>query len=400
MNGQRKTIGRRQFLGQSAAAATAFSIVQAKSVAGTTANSKIEIGIIGFGARGAWISEHFHTHGGYQIVALADVFADKLKEGQEKEKVDPKRCYLGLNAYKELLASKVDAVMIESPPYCHPEQAMAAVEAGKHVFLAKPVATDVPGCRTIMAAGEKAKGKVSFLVDFQTRAMPLFNEAAKRVHDGQLGQPVCGQVYYDCGILRTRIDPKNPAKETRLRNWLFDIGLSGDIIVEQNVHVMDVANWFLKTHPVKAYGSGGQKARVGYGDAWDHFVVIYWYPDDVLIDFSSTQFIKSEGTILTRVYGSKGTVDANYQGLVTITGEQPWPGGESKDTYAQGVRNNVKAFAESIHSGKYLNNAETSAISTLSCVLGRMAAYKGCMVTWDEMMKANEKLESRVEECL
>lgn len=400
MSVKNTTIGRRQFLGQSAAAAAAFSIVRARAVAGTAANSKIEIGIVGTGRRANWISRLFNDHGGYQIVSLADVFADQLKSGQENLRVDPKRCYLGLESYKELVASNLDAVVIESPPYCHPEQSMAAVEAGKHVFLAKPVATDVPGCRTILAAGEKAKGKLSFLVDFQTRAMPLFQEAAKRVSDGEIGRSICGHVNYDADMLPISADPKNPTKETRLRNWLFDVGLSGDIIVEQNVHVLDVANWLLQSHPVKAWGDGGQKSRKGLGDTWDHYVVAYTYPNDVLVNFYSTQFIKSRGELHTRIYGDKGTVFTNYAGIVHIEGEQPWPGGKESDTFTQGARNNIKAFAESLHSGEYLNNAEVSTISTLTGVLGRTAANKGRVVTWDEMMAENAKLESRVEECL
>lgn len=394
------TIGRRRFLGQSAAAAATFSIVRPRAVAGTAANSKIELGIVGFGSRGLWISNLFNEHGGYKIVALADVFADRLKLGQEKVGVDPKRCYLGLDAYKELAASRLDAVAIKSPPYCHPEQSMAAVEAGKHVFLAKPGATDVPGCRTIMQAGAKAKGKVSFLVDFQTRAMPLFNEVVKRVRQGQIGRPAFGQVYYDGGVLPAHVDPKNPARQTRLRNWVFDKRLSGDIIVEQNVHVLDVANWLLQAHPVKAWGTGGQKVRKVYGDTWDHYLVAYWYPDDLLIDFSSTQFIKSQGELHTRIYGDKGTAFTNYHGTVNIAGEQPWPGGEERDTFTQGARNNIKAFADSLHGGKYLNNAEESALSTLTGVLGRTAAYRGRTVTWDEMMQDNEKLDPGVKECL
>ncbi|UCD28180.1 MAG: Gfo/Idh/MocA family oxidoreductase, partial [Planctomycetota bacterium] len=286
MNEQTESnIARRDFL-KTAAVATGISIVNARSVAGSQANSTIELGMIGPGKRGVMIAGRFHQESNCRIVALADIFEDRLQLGREKFGVDPSRCYQGFDAYKKLIASKLDGVVIETPPYCHPEQTMAAVQAGKHVFLAKPVAVDVPGCRTIIEAGKKAIGKVSLLVDFQTRATPFFIEAAKRVHEGAIGKPVLGQIYYHAQTLYSKdrklyADPNNPSQEARLRNWCFDKALSGDIIVEQSVHVLDVANWYLKSHPIKAWGTGGRKARTQVGDCWDHFLVTFWYPKDV-----------------------------------------------------------------------------------------------------------------------
>jgi len=388
-------IARRDFLKTSAAVA-GISIVDARSVRGTEANSAIELGMIGVGKRGLMIAPRFLKESGYRFVALADVFEDRLQAGRDKLGVDPLRCYRGLEAYKELIASKVDAVVIESPPYCHPQQAMAAVEAGRHVFLAKPVAVDVPGCHAIIEAGKKAAGKVSLLVDFQTRATPVFIEAAKRVHAGAIGKAVLGHIYYHAPTLFNKkmyADPKDPSPEARLRNWTFDKALSGDIIVEQAVHVLDVANWYLKCHPIKAYGTGGRKARTQVGDCWDHFLCTFWYPNDVLVDFSHSQFVKRFTDLCARVYGSGGTVDSHYGGRVVITGDKPWPGVERHNTGGEGVANNIRAFKESIHNGKYLNNAEESAVSSLTTILGRTAAYEGRTVTWDEMIKANKKLD-------
>jgi len=388
-------LARRDFL-KTTAVAAGISIVKAQSVSGTQANSAIKLGLIGAGKRGLHIGPRFPQNGNYRYVALADVFEDRLKLGREKLGVDPSRCYKGLEAYKELLASNVDAVVIESPPYCHPEQAMAAVKAGKHVYLAKPVAVDVPGCNEIIEAGKKAKGKVSFLVDFQTRAAPDFQEAAKRVHEGAIGQPVMGQAYYHAPSLypnKAIAKENDPPHVARLKNWCFDKALSGDIIVEQAVHMLDVANWFLNAHPRKAYGTGGRKARTQVGDCWDHFVCTFWYPDDVIIDFSHSQFIRKFADLCTRVYGSEGTVDSHYFGKIAITGDHAWPGKEQQYAHNIGVQNNIKAFEQSIRSGKYLNNAEESAISSLTTILGRTAAYEGRVVTWDEMIKANKKLE-------
>ncbi len=184
--------------------------------------------------------------------------------------------------------------------------------------------------------------------------------------------------------------------EARLRNWVFDKILSGDIIVEQNIHVLDVSNWYLQSHPIKACGTGGRKARTDVGDCWDYFIVIFWYANDVKIDFSSSQFLEGFHDMCMRVYGTHGTVDSHYGGRVTIAGLSPWQGGDTPDIYTQGTVANVKDFVKSIETGEYLNNAEESVRSNLTSILGRMAAYTEKPVTWDEMMAANEKLETEI----
>lgn len=386
---------RRRFL-QSGAAVSAMLVLKPQTVFGTQANSAVELGIIGCGGRGNWIGGHFIEFTNTRIVALHDPFRDKLEATAAKFKVDRSRLYGGLDGYKDLVASQLDAVAIESPPYFHPEQAAAAVAAGKHVFLAKPVAVDVVGCKSVLESGEKAKGKVSFLVDFQTRAQPAFQEAARRVHSGAIGVPVLGHVFYHTGRLRPQAPPGAPPEEARLRNWVFDKALSGDIIVEQNIHVLDVANWYLQSPPLRAYGTGGRKARVDVGDCWDHFVVTYWYPNDVRVDFSSAQFTKGFHDMCIRVYGTAGTVDSHYGGFVRITGDNPWPGVEKDDTFREGAIANVKSFIESIRTGRLLNNAAQSVESNLTAVLGRMAAYAERTVTWDEMLRTNEKLDAKL----
>jgi predicted dehydrogenase len=184
--------------------------------------------------------------------------------------------------------------------------------------------------------------------------------------------------------------------EARLRNWVFDKVLSGDIIVEQHIHVLDVANWFLESHPVKASGTGGRKARVDVGDAWDHFLVNYWYPNDVRVDFSSAQFLKGFHDMCVRIYGTSGTMDTHYGDFVKMTGDKQWNGGEKDDTFTGGAITNVKNFVEGIRSGNPINNASVGAKSTLTSILGRMAAYGQTQVTWGEMLKKNEKLEANI----
>lgn len=380
-------------------AAGGILLFKPETVFGTQANSAVEVGLIGCGGRGNWIGAFFPEFAGARIVALADVIRARLDATQSSFKVDSARAYYGPDAYRRLIESKVDAVAIETPPYFHPEQVRAAVEAGKHVYIAKPVAVDVPGCRSILESGKRAAGKHSFLVDFQTRSQPVFQEAASRIHRGDIGKPVFAQVFYYAG--RPAPDKSKPGMdpgEARMVNFYMDRVLGGDIIVEQNIHVIDVANWFLGSHPVSAYGAGGRTDWSGTpyntGDAYDHFLVTFRYPGDVQADFSSNQLTNSFSDLCVRCFGTKGAVDSHYGGLVRITGENAWMGAEKDDTFRQGAINNVKAFIDSIQTGKLLNNAERAVESNLTAILGRTAAYRNATVTWDEMMRSDEKFHA------
>lgn len=387
---------RRDFL--KSAAGAGLLVLKPETVFGTQANSAVEVGIVGCGGRGNWIAPFFPEYTGARVVALADVMRQNLDTTGGKLNVDKSRLYYGPDAYKELAQSKVDAVVIETPPYYHPEQAAAAVDAGKHVYLAKPVAVDVPGCRTISESSKRASGKnLSFWVDFQSRAQPVFQEAAQRVHRGDIGKPVLAQIYYYAG--RPSADKGKPGMDEgqrRVMNFYMDKVFGGDIIVEQNIHVIDMANWYLQGHPTKAYGTGGRTNWSGTpydaANAWDHFLVTFYYPNDVHGDFSSNQLTNSFSDLCVRVFGIKGALDSHYGGLVRITGENKWLGAEKDDTFKQGAVNNVKSFIESIRSGKRINNSESAVESNLTAILGRMAAYQNREVTWDEMMRSNERL--------
>ena len=384
-------VKRRDFL-KAAATTASLAVMPAKTARGAEANSTLRVGLIGCGGRGNWIGNLFQENANAKVVAVHDYFRDRVDRAGKKFEVPASRRFVGLDGYRGLLEEEIDAVAIESPPYCHAEQTVAALDAGKHVYLAKPIATDVPGCQAIVDAANKAEGKLSVWIDFQTRNDEFFRGAAQRVHEGMIGDPVCGQIFYHTGRLGIKVEPGTEV--ARLRNWVFDIALSGDIIVEQNIHVLDVANWYLQAHPVKAYGAGGRKVRTDAGDCWDHFVVTYWYPNDVLIDFSSSQFIEGFDDMCMRVYGSLGTVDSHYGGAVKIRGKKDgWRGGDTKDIYKQGAVNNIVDFCTSIVDGKYLNNAEECARSTMTSILGRIAAYENRVVTWDEMVEANTRLD-------
>ncbi|MBE7541871.1 MAG: Gfo/Idh/MocA family oxidoreductase [Bryobacteraceae bacterium] len=386
---------RRNFL--RAAGAGGLLLVEPRTAFGTQANSTVEIGIVGCGGRGNWIGPFFPEFAGARIVALADVIKANLDRTREKFTVDAGRAYHGPDAFRELANSKVDAVVIETPTYFHPEHARAAVEAGKHVFMAKPVAVDVWGCQDVLASAAAAKKRnLSYLVDFQTRAQPVYQETARRIHRGDLGAPVFSQVFYFAG--RPSKDKGQPGMDPgqrRLMNFYMDKVLGGDIIVEQNIHVIDVANWFLQGHPLKATGTGGRTNWEGTGyegsDAWDHFLVHYDYPNGVHADFSSHQLTNAFSDLCVRVFGLNGMADTHYGGMVRINGPNAWMGAEKDNTFRDGAINNVKAFIQAIRENKPVNNAETAVESNLTAILGRMAAYKHGTVTWGEMMASGER---------
>ncbi len=387
------TIGRREFL---AGTAAAFTVLSTGARVSSQANGKLALGLIGCGGRGNWIAKLFEEHGNAKVVAVHDYFQDRVDAVGEAFGVDSSRRYTGLSGYRRLLDGELDAVAIESPPYFHPEQAAAAIEARKHVFLAKPVAVDVPGCNAILEAGKRAVAdKLCFLVDFQTRSNEIYREAVKRVHEGAIGTPVCGQCFYHAGRLSPKAEPGTP--EARLRNWVFDIALSGDIIVEQNIHVLDVATWLLDAHPLSAFGTGGRKARTDVGDCWDHFVVAYAFPGDFALDFSSTQFAKGFSDLCVRLFGSAGTVETHYGGDVWIKGDQPYEGGSTAPIYQQGAANNILDFTRAIAAGEALDTSAESVRSNLTAILGRTAAYRGKLVTWDEVLRRAEKVEGKLE---
>ena len=381
-------------------AAAGLLILKPATVFGSQANSAVEVGLIGCGGRGNWLAPFFPEYTGARIVALADVIQEHLDSTRNIWKVDSTRAYYGPEAYKELAHSKLDAVIIETPPIFHPLHAEEAVKAGKHVFCAKPIAVDVPGCQSFQASGKQAAQKnLSFWADFQTRAQEVYQEAAKRVHQGDIGKPAFAQVLYYAGRpVKDKGTPGMDPGERRVLNFFMDKAIGGDIIVEQNIHVIDVANWLLQGHPLKATGAGGRTDWSGTpydaGDAWDHFLVTFWYGNEVQADFSSNQLTNSFSDLCVRVFGIKGCADTHYGGLVRITGDNAWLGAEKDDTFRQGCVNNVKAFIASIREGKPINNADQSVDSNLTAILGRMAAYQQRLITWEEMMKSKERLHA------
>jgi predicted dehydrogenase len=390
---------------QAAVAGAGLLIVKPQVVRGTQANSAIRLGIIGCGGRGNSVGADLVRNTDTRVVALMDLFDDRLNPTRERfdkmaeergqAKISPSMIFKGHRAYQQLVQSDLDAVLITSPPYFHPEQFEAAVAAGKHVYLEKPVATDVHGCKRVMKTGERAQGKVTVHVGFQTRFAPPFREMVERVHSGAIGDIACVQAYYYSGDLGRRAKPGMSPVEARIRNWVFDKVLSGDILVEQNIHIVDVCNWVLKSHPIKATGTCGRKARTDVGDVNDHFITTFSYPGDVHVSLNSTQFIKGWSDMAERFFGTKGVAETHYRGGVRIVGDNPWDSGVD-NTLERAVPEKVKAFIESIKNGKLENEAAQGAESTLTAIMGRTAAYKGKEVTWEKIIKSDDKWDAKL----
>ncbi len=385
---------RRNFLAGATAAAAGLLVAEPRQAAAAEANSKITLGLIGCGGRGNWIANLFQKHGGYQFVATADYFPEKANAAAQRLGVAENRAFSGLSGYKRLLDARPDAIVIESPPYFHAEQAIAGVDAGCHVYCAKPIAVDVPGCQTMAEAGRKGTEKNRVvLIDFQTRTSEFYREAVRRVHAGDIGNVVSGEaVYYGSQVWGGGYDPNNP--ESKIRTWGLDRVLSGDTITEQFIHALDVATWIADAAPVKAYGACGKNGRTDAGTCNDHFNVIYSFPKDVLMDFTGTQFGAGYGDIGCRMFGSQGTVDTHYFGIAQIVGHKSYKGGKHGNLYTDGAVSNITAFHAAIGKGDCGNaTVPPSVRSNLTTILGRTAAYKKGEVTWDEMIKSGEKLE-------
>lgn len=396
-------LNRRQFFAGAGGTALSYNIMKAGLARGSQANSKIALGFIGCGSRGTWIADLFRKHGGYEITAAHDYFPDRVNAFGDKYSVPAARRFTGMKGFQRLLDAKVDAVAIESPPYFHHEHAAAAVEAGVHVYLAKPVAVDVPGCHSIEASAKKAEEKkLAYLIDFQTRTDPFYQEAIRRVQkEMSIGRIISGEVSYVAGSPWTRFLPdlaiNSHDPERRLRAWGVSRALSGDIITEQNIHSLDVMTWVLDQHPVKAMGTGGLKSRT-LGDVWDHFSVNFWFPEDVLITFYSKQYGEGADDIRCQVFGTEGTIDTHYAGDTSIKGKANYAGGRDGSLFTTGAVRNVSTFYDQVSSARFdYGTVAPSVRSNLTTILGRTAAYKQAEFTWDELMRSEERLDPHLE---
>ncbi|MGH9341851.1 MAG: Gfo/Idh/MocA family protein [Acidobacteriota bacterium] len=408
MSKKSQPIARRDFFKTATAAATAgLLVVKPQTAFGSSANSALRLGMVGCGGRGTAVADAFVENTNTHVAALADLFDYRLEETQAHfnklqqaaGKPGVSKNFKGERAYQDLANSDVDIVLVSTPPYFHPEHLEAALDAGKHVYLEKPVATDVRGCKRVMELASKAEGKLSVDVGFQIRSAPHFAELTRRLHEGAIGDIAFATGFYYAGDLPRRSRPGMSELEHRIRNWFFYRDLSGDVLVEQNVHIIDVFNWVLQVHPEKAQATGGRKVRTDIGDVWDHFAVTYYYPNDVRASFTSTQFLPAWGPVCERFFGAKGFSEAFYSGGLRIIGENPWEAGAEDapvgtrpeiDPLGPATPEKAKAFVAGIESGKFHNQLKLGAESSLSAILGRQAAYEEKEMTWDGLLKSDQ----------
>jgi len=369
---------------------------------------KIKVGLIGCGGRGvgAGIIDCAQSSPGIELVAMGDVFEDHIQSAPERiksnlqkrglsiqdiYKVTPETTYIGFDAYKKVIACDVDMVILTSPPFFRPKHFREAVQAGKHVFMEKPVAVDPIGVRSVIESADMAlENGLTVVAGTQSRRLKSYRETIRRIHNEDIGDITGGQVVRCGSAMRNwRIEEKTRKPEWsdmeyHIRRWLFWTWLSGDFITEMHVHSLDILNWILQSHPVKCMGVGGRQARTepDYGDAYDHFSVEYEYPNDVRIEYIGTQIDNFTSRNDQRVTGIRGSVYLDSSNGI-IKGSNPWQfEGEQQNP-------SVLEFTEmidAIRNGKPINEGRQIAESTMTAILGRMSAYTGHALEWDWAM--------------
>ncbi len=413
---------RRTFI-KNAAAVSAFSILKPGIVFGSKANSAIRVGVIGCGNRGTAVITSMSKNTNSNIIAIADLFEDKLITAEKNfnqlnaakdfASLSKQNIYQGSKAYMRLLENKnVDAVLISSPAYSHVDFLEAAIAAGKHVYCEKPVAPDVDGCKRVIQVGEKINGKQSVVIGFQIRYASAYMEMVNRIQRGDIGELITVQLYYFSS--GTPMVPTTNASydEVRIRNHYYFRAMSGDILLDQGIHMLDVCNWTLKTLPTKATGRGNATGRPDFGDAFSNFQVIYQYPNNVNVSIHTTKVGPQFGDVCCKFIGTKGYAEAHYSGGVFIIGDNKWDSGIARtdaeltpQQQASGVfnsslhdadANKEQAFIQSIETGNYLNQTRSGAESTLTAILGRESATTQREMTWDEVYFSGERLDPKL----
>jgi predicted dehydrogenase len=389
-------VSRRRFLKATAAGtALAAGALPVPSIA-QSGPKEFKIGLIGCGGRGTGAANDARNAGKItgdtvKIHAVADLFEDKVVPARKSFGVEDKNAFFGFDAFKKLLEVGCDYVILATPPHFRAEHFEAAINAGKHVFTEKPVAVDPFGYRRFIAAGDMAKAKgLSVAAGTQRRHEKQYMETQKRVADGAIGDVVAGRCYWNQGGLWSREKEEGWSDtEWQIRNWLYFTWLSGDHIVEQHVHNLDVLNWFLGAHPVRARGMGGRQVRTAqpkYGNIFDHFATELIYPKGVRVTSMCRQIDGCWGDVSEFVVGTKGGTNCRNE----IYGPSAWKfSGDQVDPY---VQEHIDLQA-SIKEGKgSLNETKNVATSTMTAILARTACYTGKEIAWDDLVQSNERL--------
>jgi len=372
---QKQKLTRRELLKSSAVTAGALVLGGAAvPLAEARGSETIRVGVVGCGGRGSGAAHDcVKSSPGVRIVALADAFEDRLRGLKNEFKVRNNRCFVGLDAYKKLMAlDDVNLVILGTPPGFRPVQLAEAIRRGKNVFMEKPVAVCPAGVKMVIEASNKATEKgLAIVAGTQRRHEPKYVETMKRIHDGAIGEIVSAQCYWNQGGLWVnKRQPNQGDVEWQIRNWLYFAWLSGDHIVEQHVHNIDVINWAFNALPEQVHGLGGRQYRTGpeYGDIFDHFGVEFFYPGDVRTISTCRQIAGTTPRISERVVGTKGVSDC----CGVIEGENPWRyEGPNPNPYVEEHADLIK----SIRSGNPLNEGQRIAESTLCAIMGRESAY-------------------------
>jgi predicted dehydrogenase len=399
---------RRDFLKTSSAAvasATALASLSITRSAHAAGGDTLKVGLVGCGGRGTGAAaQAMQADSNVKLTAMGDAFADRLEsslanlkgDGALADKIDvPKeRQFTGFDAYKQVIDSGVDVVLLCSPPGFRPLQFKYAIDQGKHVFAEKPVATDGPGIRSVMATADEARKKnlavvsgLCYRYDFPKR------EAIKRIHDGAIGDIAAMHVSYNTGTLWYRgNNPEWSPMEYQMRNWLYYTWLSGDFIVEQHVHSLDKAAWVMHDEPpVKAFGLGGRQVRVEpqWGHIYDHMATVFEYKNGVKLFSNCRQQAGCAAETSDYIYGTKGTAELMSAKIEPREGERWRYRGETPNMYDQEHR---ELFA-SIRSGNPINNGDYMCKSSMLGIMGRMVCYTGRELSWDECLNSTENLQ-------
>ncbi len=404
----KSTPNRRQFLETTlaAAATTGLSAATIPSLAAgayVAGDDTLRVGLIGCGGRGTGAAEQaLMADERVKLVAMADAFDDRLQSSLKslsatnaisgKINVPKERQFVGFDAYKHVMATDVDVVLLTTPPHFRPIHLKAAIDAGKHVFAEKPVAVDAPGVRSVLATCAEAKRRnLSVVSGLCIRYDNGFRETVARLHNGAIGDihTVVANDYRGSIWVKPRQDDWSDML-WHMRNWYYFTWLSGDFNVEQHVHYLDVSAWVLGGYPVKAVGMGGRQARTDavYGNIYDHHSVVYEYENGARIFSNCRQQSDCKNNMSCHVQGSKGRAEVSERRL-QIESDETWKfDRKAKDMYQV---EHDELFA-GIRAGKPLNNGEYMAQSTLLAIMGRMATYTGQEITWEQAMNSQEDL--------
>jgi myo-inositol 2-dehydrogenase / D-chiro-inositol 1-dehydrogenase len=362
----------------------------------------IKIALIGCGGRGtSAIDQALSTTGGsVRLVAMADVFENNVQtsyrslKGKHAGKVDCQKFY-GLDAYQSVLASDADLVALATPPGFRPLHFEKAIEAGKHVFMEKPVATDAPGVRRVLAAGKLAEKKqLAVQVGLQRHHEVRYQECVAKLHDGAIGEPIYARAYWNAAGVWTRPRRKDQSElEYQLNNWYYFNWLCGDHINEQHIHNLDVINWVMQGHPVEAQGQGGREVRKGAnsGQIFDHHMVEYTYGSGARMLSQCRHIPGCWSDVTEHVHGTKGYCDISSARIYDLKRNLIWES-EAKEGHGRGWQQEHHDLFSALRDGERPNETEYAALSTMTAILGRMATYSGKVIRWDEAFNSEISL--------